>query len=508
MPFPSAPYSVNGVGSGNLGLSLLGANGLPLNGRGPGRPRNVDWEREFTIGSSESALQNLNGPNDLVKLGGSVDEVDVRLGWRTKEQIDQDPVASASLDTLVLGATARPMEIEPAPKACFLNEGDDERADELAAFCRRAMIHLAVEYRDPNLICFRDGRAAIKIGHQKAEIVSSIQQRGADAGKRFIDRVKGKNRTNSCPVIDRQGNLVSVAAYTGDYANYSVPNGPMLYGNLGAGWELLPREKWLFITNNPPEDDSVLGTSIYTRIYNAWQMKMRNWAYYLHTLDNTAQPFVVAERPEHEYDLDSYPWAADGPDISKPKIPGALALYQSVKQGRHGGVTVVPHGASVQQLYNAASGDPHATALNVYDSQIIQGILLQKLATGESRHMARAAGQVHQDILSFAIRNTRRMICDAWRRDVLTMFVKQNKEKEYWHLIPVPSFGDVDLEDFAAWADAFAKLVKAGVAVPSQFPFIWAILGMPQGDLAEVNAALTAAQAQSSAEPFGGATAE
>jgi phage gp29-like protein len=76
-------------------------------------------------------------------------------------------------------------------------------------------------------------------------------------------------------------------------------------------------------------------------------------------------------------------------------------------------------------------------------------------------------------------------ICDALDRDYVGPLVRENFPKRYWHLMPHISFGEVELNDFVAWATAFAKLVESGLAVPSQFPHIWAVLGMPQGDLEE-----------------------
>lgn len=476
----------------NSSTTILGPNGQPLRGRG--RPRSVDTSREYTIGGSNSFLSGVVGFPDLQKLHGSVDDMDLRLGWEAKDQMDNDPVCSAALDTRALGATARPIEVVPAPKSLYQSDADEKRADEVAAFIRRNCVRVRTKQRDLNLTSFLLLRNALKIGHTKAEICDDLERGGVDDRKRMLTKIKSKNRFNSCFVVDRANNVLGIAGYTGDYGEkyvnpYNQTNiaGFMSWGLLEqSGWKILDRDKWLVVTNRPPEDDSPLGQSLYRRVYTAFRNKRDMWAMYLKALDNTALPHTVATLPPMTEALDTYPLVNGVPDTTAEKVPMATAIYQALEYGRQGGITVLPNGAAVEQLYTASSGDPFMSALGVWNSEITIGILHQTLATGEGKHMARAAGQVHQDILDLAMRHDRRLISECITRDVFEPLVRKNFPKEYWHLVPSASFGEVELNDFAAWAEAFAKLAQAGLLIPSQFTHIWAILGLPQGDLDEL----------------------
>ena len=474
--------------------AILNAHGQPFQSpaRGVGRPRNadqIDYSQEYALGGTFSQYPSVYGMNALMRLYGNVDDMDLRLGWNAKEEMDNDPFCSAALDTLYLGATARPAEVEPASKSTYLNDDDEAKAAEIASFVRRDVRNLKDNYRDLNLISYQMGRTSGKIGHVKAERVTDTQKSGVDAGKRMTQRIKVKNRFNTSFVIDARNNVVGVAAFTGNYAEYKNPydvaslNGYLPYSLLGAGWELLPRDKWVVITNNPPDDDSPLGKSLYRAAYTAFRMKRDLWPMYIKALDNTALPFIVANRPETQYDVKGSPLVNGVPDPSKPDVPMSHIMFDAINEARQAGVAVLPHGADVKAIYSAQSGDPFMVARSVFNSEITQAILLQSLATGTDRHMARSAGEVHQDVLDVATRHFRRQICDALDRDYVQPLVRDNFPARYWHLTPHISFGEVELNDFAAWAEAFSKLAQAGLLHVSQFPHIWAVLGLPQGDL-------------------------
>lgn len=489
-------------------ITLLDATGKrPL--KRVGRPLNedrTDMTNEYTVGDTASRYSGINTGAQLERLLGAVDDMDVTLGWQAKDQMDNDAFCAAALDTLILGATARGMEVDPASKALYLDVDDEAKANEVAAFIRRCLMYLRGTHRDINLTAFQLARQACKIGHSKAEIVKDLRRGGRDDMKRVITRIKSKSRYNSSFVVDRQNNIVGIAGFTGNYdQNYQNPYGIsgmssagyIQASQLSFGWKLIDRAKWLVITCRPPADDSPLGTSLYRRAYSYCRMKRDTWAMYLKSLDNTAQPFGVAEMPEAMYAQDVYPLDSRTglPLTTATKVPAAYGISQAIKIGRQAGHAVVPHGTKYTTHYTAQSGDPFSVARGIFNSEITQAILLQALATTESRHMARAAGQVHQDVLDIAMRHFRRMICDAITRDVFTELVTDNFTQDYWHLIPNATMGDVELNDVAAWADALSKMATAGLLYPQQFPHIWALLGLPQIDLDDLFAQVAQDQA-------------
>lgn len=466
----------------------------PAAKRKPGRPRKLisaaDPSREYTVGGTTSQVAGINNNADWMRLSGSVDDMDLRLGWHTKAEMDNDPFVSAALTTIALGATSRDAEVRPAPSNLFEAEGDDARAVQVAEFIRRYFGYLAQTHRNINLTAYQVLRNALKIGFSNSEIVTELRKGGVDDGKRVATRIKSKNRFNSAFVVDRQLNVLGIAGFTGDYSQYQNPYAAMTGGSgiipvtqLGAGWELLPREKWLSVTNAPPDDDSPTGSSVLRPAFTGWRAKRDNWPLYFKSLDSTALPFLWATLPEHGAGRKVKPLVNGIPDENAAEVDLATVIYQALEQGRQGGIAVLPYGSQVHSISNPQGGDQFVGARGVFNGEITQCILLQSLATGTDRHMARAAGEVHENILGLAIRHHRRGICDNITRDVIGPAVRMNFTKEYWHLIPSLSFGEVELHDFAAWSEAMSKLNQSGLLHVSQYPFIHAILGLPQVDM-------------------------
>jgi hypothetical protein len=474
---------------------------IPANLGRPTLPENlsyqgIDPKAEYTVaGSNLSWLNGVNSTTAFERLYGNVDDLDLRVGWLTKDQMDSDSHCGANLDCILLGALARPAEVNPAPENLYMADGDKALSIEVAEYVRRALNYLKLSHRDINLTAFQLGRAALKIGHSKAEIVKEVRRGGVDDRKLIISRIKSKSRQNSCFVVDRQNNIVGVSAFTGMYDQYKDPyenTNLQLYGVMpysllaGGGWEILPRDKFVVMTNRPGDTDSPLGTSVYRRAYVYYRMKRDAWSFYMKSLDQTAMPFLHIDVPSGVPNM--YLPKTDGSeDTAAGQQNPVAATLAWATYARQGGTLVTQAGQNhptvAKYLQATNSGDPFASAIGVFNSQITQAILLQQLATGESRHMARAAGQVHQDVLDVVMRDARRMVSDSITRDIFGPLVRENFPVRYHHLIPSCSFGDVELQDFSAWSESFAKLATAGLLDPSQFPAIWAMLGLPQADM-------------------------
>lgn len=463
--------------------------------RKPGRPRKVtppDATREYGLASFAGGANRYGSAdtmNDLVRLTNAVDDIDVTMGLDTKLGMARWPRPLACVQTLALGATSRQAEIVPAPESSFRGDEDKKLSIELAEFHRRNLIYLRDSQRSINQTAFLMLKWALIIGNQRAEIVNRNETFGQDKGRSVTDRIKLKSRQNSCFLVDQRGNIGQIAAYTGPLGDYASPyrtgnmnsSGAVRWADLGQGWQALPRDKWVVVTNGGGEEDSPLGESVFRAAYIWWRNARDILPYWMKALDYTAMPFMWAEMPPMEYCLPAYPLKADGtPDTTAEKVEAQVHIYQAINMARQGGVAVLPHGSKVNAVHNSSSGDPFAAFMERCNDEITYAILLQLLATGTDRHMARAAGEVHQDILDLAIRNVRATICGALTRDVLTPLTRANFPEKYWHLSPSLSFGDVELNDFRAWAEAFATLSRDGLLYPSQIPHVHAVLGLPQ----------------------------
>lgn len=438
--------------------------------------------------------------NDLVRLATEIDDLDVQLGLDAKEGMARWPRPLACVETLALGATSRAAEIVPASKASYRGGQDAQRAAELAEFCRRNLVYLRESQRDVRSTGYLMLKWALVNGHQKAEVTRQTAQRGPDAGKSVLARIKLKSRLNTCFLVDERGNTERIGAYVGTAGAYSNPYaggamnaaGAAPFGSLGLNWRALPREKFWVLTHGGNTEDSPQGESVFRAAYVWWRTARDAMPLWLKALDNCAMPFTYATLPPPEYAQDAYPLKSDGtPDTDADMVRPQVHIYQAMSIARQGGVAVLPHGTDVKAIHNSSSGDPFAAFMERCNDEITYAILLQLLATGTDRHMARAAGEVHQDVLDMAIRNKRALVCASFNRDVLGPLIRDNFPEDHWHLTPSLSFGEVELGDFRAWAEAFATLNRDGLLHRGQLPHVHDVLGLPQPsqeDIAEAEA--------------------
>jgi hypothetical protein len=115
--------------------------------------------------------------------------------------------------------------------------------------------------------------------------------------------------------------------------------------------------------------------------------------------------------------------------------------------------------------------------------EITKAILTQQLATEEGEHQARAAAQVHQDVLDTLVRQGRRAVVRMLHRDVLRQWVRVNWGDAAVKLTPLPSLGVTEQRDLPAMMNAVANLQRAGYLHDSQYQGIDEDLNLPARDL-------------------------
>jgi hypothetical protein len=97
--------------------------------------------------------------------------------------------------------------------------------------------------------------------------------------------------------------------------------------------------------------------------------------------------------------------------------------------------------------------------------------------------MARAAAQVHADVLDTLVRQGRRSVVRMLYRDVLRQWVRVNWGDAAVKLTPIPSLGVTEQRDLPAMMGAIAQLWNAGYLHPSQQAGIDDDLNLPPRDL-------------------------
>jgi hypothetical protein len=225
-----------------------------------------------------------------------------------------------------------------------------------------------------------------------------------------------------------------------------------------------------------PKDGDPRGTSVLRPAYTAWNLKRQVYQEYLKYLVQFATPSVVGTTaPGAGYE----PVLNDAGQPTGQTQTAQQALLTQLKLFRNATALAVPHGTNIELLLSNGDGAAFLGAFALLNSEITLAILSQTLATGEGQHNARAAAQVHQDILDSKIRQAKAAVVRMLRNDVLRPWVLLNWGVAALPLTPVPTLGAVEEEDRTPRMTAVAALERAGWFAPSQRPEVDRLLGLP-----------------------------
>lgn len=361
-------------------------------------------------------------------------------------------------------------------KAAILEEGvalapavDDKAAD---GYARAVEIRDAAEAMLEDLATPLDDVLwdllnSLAFGNRVAEQVYEL---GPGPDGRAILRLRAlkvKPRRSTAFVVDRFMNVLGLLADVGGRGRASTSIHDVRPD------EILPREKFAVLTFRPRDADP-RGTSILRPAYDPWWRKRQVMVEYVKYLAQFAGPSLVGFTAEDAEDG----VAEDGaPRTAEELMLEALLAFQN------GTATVFGHGASVTPIEMQGDGKAFLDAVAGCNLEITKAVLTQQLATEEGQHQARAAAQVHQDVLDTLIRQGKRGVVRMLARDVLRTWVRWNWGDAAIPLAPIPSLGTTERRDVPALMSAIAALTRAGYPHPSQYPAIDALLGLPIRDL-------------------------
>jgi hypothetical protein len=239
--------------------------------------------------------------------------------------------------------------------------------------------------------------------------------------------------------------------------------------------EIIPREKFCVLTWRPKDGDP-RGTSVLRPAYDPWWRKRQTIPEYLKYLAQFAGPSVWAtpgERAEPTTDPN------DPTVVQTPEE----ALLAALLDWRNGMATALPFGTQVNAIAVQGEGKAFLNAMAACNLEITKAILTQSLATEEGEHMARAAAQVHADVLDTLVRQGRRSVVRMLYRDVLRQWIRVNWGDAAITLTPIPSLGVTEQRDLPAMMGAISQLWNAGYLHPSQQAGIDDDLNLPPRDL-------------------------
>ena len=341
-----------------------------------------------------------------------------------------------------------------------------------AEFATRAFNNMEVPLRE----ILEDMLDALVYGNRVAEkIFESKYDREFDQNLLYFKRLSVKPRKATTFVVDKFFNLVGLKARMRELNEQGQP----VYKE-----RVIPKEKFAILTYNSKNGDP-RGTSMLRTAYHAWHLKMQLWPEYLRWLIYSAVPPIVGYT-SNQTDSRKVLRDANGELITdaagNPVYESDVtALLSALKQVRNASAIALPYGAKVEAINAGVSGDPFKGFRDVLNEEIEMGLILQTLATSDSRHNTRAASQTHISILDELIWKIKGSVADMISGMVkhLMMINFPNFDES---LLPVVSLGDTARRDFAADVGSISQLHISGFLGESQKVGIDNILGLPARD--------------------------
>lgn len=234
---------------------------------------------------------------------------------------------------------------------------------------------------------------------------------------------------------------------------------------------VIPRSKVLMMAWQPAKGDP-RGHSLLRPAYAAWWAKQQILNEMVTWFARFAQPSIWGTTAEGAQDI-----CITNPDGSQTITRPTDQLLDALMQFRNASAIALPYGSAVNTISVGESGQIFLLGLDWADNSIRRAILKQHLATGEGQHQARAAAEVHQDILGLMILTVRNWIADQVRRDVFRPIVLANFGEDAERFIPRLDLGDGD--GFPISAMEAAQLAAVGWFTDDQMAVMDKRLGLP-----------------------------
>jgi hypothetical protein len=175
-------------------------------------------------------------------------------------------------------------------------------------------------------------------------------------------------------------------------------------------------------------------------------------------------------------------------------MAGQLVAFQN------GSVLVVPAGAEVAPIQPQGDGSAFHRAVDLFNREIVQAILLQTRATMEATHGSKADSQTGQDMFGLLVDAGRTMLAQTLRDDCFRQLVALNYGDDAAdRLTPLVTFGTQDVDRASQWS-AVASLMGSKYLGDSQLEELDAMMGLPIRDM-QADRAQAAANAMAAGLP-------
>lgn len=455
---------------------LVGVNG-PGTPAGTVRKRTIssDPTREYVAGGSYYWTASF-----IKSLPFYIDELSRDFGDDIYERMLLDPQVESDTETVKLSVLAQGVALTPAVKK---DEKNYNKAIEIRDFCQRALDAM----KSPITTVCHNLLDAMAFGNKVAEVVYHVPGDGPLSGFLVPDYIKPKPRRAVAFVVDVANNVVGLLGLIPGQAF------PLLVDGVWAGSapNLLPRRKFLVLTNDPKDGDP-RGTSILRAAYNPWWMKQQSYPLELKYLAQWASPSIwatTAENAPQTQKVDDYGNPVYDEETGVPvQLNPEEVLMSRLLDFQSGSVIAMPFGTQLQPLTVPDRGEVFNMFRQARNEEISKAITGQVLANNESQHQTRAASDVHQDVMGLRVQHGKEMLQNALRADLLMNLVEWNYGRKYLPLCPFVSLSETNDHDFVAESGAVATLWEKGYLTVSQVPDTDARLGLPKRSEADMTA--------------------
>lgn len=420
----------------------------------------------------------------LQALPYAFDDLTCEFGVEVYERMAQDAEVSSALDVMVFASTASDAKVYPSLEP---DHADYEMAANVAEFFTGMIDEL-----ETPLTAVRKQMVsqALTFGSSVAELdfdIAPLPAAGDDAVAMVVRNIRPTAPKETAFVVDGFDRLVGVIPTK--MPGLTLPVGSMIpLSTNGAQLmkNIVPRAKFLVMTWNPKSNDP-RGRSALRGAYTAWWAKQQIINEMLSWFAKFAQPSLWATTAPDA--IASCYTDSAGNEIRKEPTE---VLLEALTRFRNASVMALPHGSTVNAINMSDGGANFLAAIDWANREITRSILKQHLATSEGQHMARAAADVHQDVLSLIIISLKQWQADAIRRDILRPLTVANFGEQYKHLTPKLDLGDGD--GFPVSVAEVAQLMAVEYFTEEQLPFLDKQLGLPvrKADDQRISRTLTA----------------
>lgn len=414
-------------------------------------------------------------------------------GYETYEEMMLDPKVSKDVNTLKIACLADGLSLIPAVSEA---SKDYNKAIKTEQLCNLALKNLDRPIKQ----ILEEMLDALIYGHKIAEVTYEIKEVAGFDGFNLLPKyIKPKAFGVARFIVDQNFNVIGIGGALNNGKSASNEQGldkiskekiketskGYLIDVNGDEFLFLNKEKFMILTLRSRNADP-RGTSFLKAAHKPWYLKEQIYPEYLRYLLICAIPLLVGFTPENE---------TIGSDILKDKDGNPIldgggqmirwnpvtALRGALVEARNATALALKGGSKIQEVGNQGNnGVAFYKAIEIFNEEIESAILLQTLATSESRFNTRAASQTHMTLLDQIIAYLKDELATMLTSQLFKVIVRYNLGEDYLEFIPKVSFGDTERRNFQADGTTVATLFSAGYMTKGQLRATDAMLGLPE----------------------------